>query len=149
MTHHRRIGALFLFLVLSSTSQSCTILSNPNVAGSPVILYGSGCRCADFVPPEPPKCDCDKKDNNGGGNNGGGEPPKPIPPICPKDTGGEMWMVRHETDCHMYYECTDRRKVKKSCKEGENFNVDLELCDILVNVDCAGRDHYPCEWTSS
>lgn len=132
----------FLFIVVRSSQQDCTILSNSEVKGSPVILYGSGCRCADFVPPAPPKCDCDN--DHHGDHGGGGDNTPPPPPICPKDTGGEIWFVRHETDCHKYYECIDGKKgTAKKCNDGSNFDVDLELCDIEANVDCTGRNHYP------
>lgn len=131
--------------IIAASASSCSVLRDTTKIGSPVVLYGSGCRCADFVPP---KCDCDSNRGNGGDNGGNDKrppTPPPPPPICPPHTNGEMWQVRHETNCRLYYECTDGKKVQKDCGDGMAFNVDLELCDITENVDCKNRDHYPCE----
>lgn len=65
-----------------------------------------------------------------------------ILPLCPANTKSRKRFVRHETNCSAYYACDGVILSLEKCTQGDMFNIEMEICDIPINVDCTGQDHY-------
>lgn len=52
--------------------------------------------------------------------------------LCPEK------FIRHESDCHYFYECTNGKLRLVKCLEGYYFNDQLKACDFDHGSDCGG-----------
>ncbi|XP_070153654.1 uncharacterized protein, partial [Polyergus mexicanus] len=48
---------------------------------------------------------------------------------CDNKCSQEGRAFRHETDCSLYYLCSNGKKILKYCKAGLHFNVTLQMCN--------------------
>ncbi|XP_025154073.1 mucin-2-like isoform X2 [Harpegnathos saltator] len=59
---------------------------------------------------------------------------------CPHDDT-KIVKFPHKTDCRLYYQCMDGKKVLKSCRYGHVFNPLLGTCDFPENVKGCGSTY--------
>ena len=70
------------------------------------------------------------------------EPEPPVTPVsdCPPvGSNGEAVHIAHETNCSLFYTCTNGGKVLQECPNGLNFNPKLQVCDWPWNVNCTNK----------
>ncbi|XP_072742946.1 uncharacterized protein [Anoplolepis gracilipes] len=70
---------------------------------------------------------------------------------CPAVDRCPPKLIAHEKDCGLYYECKNRRKVKKECKKGLHFSkkwhgcVDPDKSECNPNPSCKNNELLPHE----
>ncbi|KAF5286749.1 hypothetical protein FQA39_LY04172 [Lamprigera yunnana] len=58
-------------------------------------------------------------------------------PDCPfPDPGGESVYFPHETDCSLFYECSNGEPILLECPGDLVFNPDKNVCDKRENTNC-------------
>ncbi|KAF5286748.1 hypothetical protein FQA39_LY04171 [Lamprigera yunnana] len=58
-------------------------------------------------------------------------------PNCPfPDPGGESIYFPHETDCSLYYQCSNGEPILLECPGDLVFNPDKNVCDKRENTNC-------------
>ncbi|KAF5286753.1 hypothetical protein FQA39_LY04176 [Lamprigera yunnana] len=60
-----------------------------------------------------------------------------LDPECPfPDPGGPGIYFPHETDCSLFYQCSNGYKILQKCPGDLVFNPDKNVCDFRDNTNC-------------